>query len=121
MKKKIILLSVILLLLFLLCYPAEALCCGKKRTETVVGDLTAYPSSVYDPYRNSGAHRLDYKNFTTNCSFFQGRFWAFSGRSLCISSGTARWLPYGGKVNRRSVLCWKNQPAGGGISADFLQ
>ena len=77
--------------------------------------------SVYDSYRNSGAHRLDYKNFTTNCSFFQGRFWAFSGRSLCISSGTSHRLPYGGKINRRFVLCWKNQPAGGRISVDFLQ
>ena len=90
------------------CYPAFTLpsvlpgrssCCGKKRTETVVGDLTAYPSSVYDPYRNSGAHRLDYKNFYNQLLlFFKVVFGLSPGGAYVFLLGLLTGYPMGAKL-----------------------
>ena len=113
MKKKIILLSVILLYSSFCVTPAEASCCGKKRTELWLETLL--PTLLPFMILTGILVHTDWitKILQPTAPFFQGRFWAFSGRSLCISSGTSHRLPYGGKINRRFVLCWKNQPAGG--------
>ena len=93
MKKKIILLSVILLLLFLLCYPAEALAAARNGLKLWLETLlpTLLPFMILTGI-------LVHTDWITK-----------------ILQPTAPFfrLPYGGKINRRFVLCWKNQPAGG--------
>lgn len=113
MKKKIILLSVILLLLFLLCYPAEALAAARNGLKLWLETLL--PTLLPFMILTGILVHTDWitKILQPTAPFFKVVFWAFSGRSLCISSGTSHRLPYGGKINRRFVLCWKNQPAGG--------
>ena len=112
MKKKIILLSVILLLLFLLCYPAEALAAARNGLKLWLETLL--PTLLPFMILTGILVHTDWitKILQPTAPFFKV-VWAFSRRSLCISSGTSHWLPYGGKINRRFVLCWKNQPAGG--------
>ena len=113
MKKKIILLSVILLLLFLLCYPTEALAAARNGLKLWLETLL--PTLLPFMILTGILVHTDWitKILQPTAPFFKVVFG--------LSSGTSHWLPYGGKINRGFVLCWKNQPAGGRISVDFLQ
>ena len=101
MKKKIILLSVILLLLFLLCYPAEALAAARNGLKLWLETLL--PTLLPFMILTGILVHTDWitKILQPTAPFFKVVF------------GTSHRLPYGGKINRRFVLCWKNQPAGG--------